>query len=131
MNAVESTAGLFGVRCYRMQSRVFTVPGAGGASRPMFVGAWHDRTGVIHHKGMADFLLMPRIWFGRDMTNGFKPVRITVPLWVECKAGEDRLSEDQLAFRADVEDAGAFWICCHDSSESLLEWFKKMGVERE
>src|SRR5271169_5827101 len=61
MSAVEGAAGLYGVRCYRMQSRTFTVTGAGGRDRPMFIGAWHDRCGIVHSKGMADFLLTPRI----------------------------------------------------------------------
>jgi hypothetical protein len=131
MKAVEDCAAFFSVRAYRMQSRVLTVPGRGGKDRPLFIGGWRDQCGIIHRRGMSDFLLTPRIVIGRDLTNGNKPLRICVPLWVECKAGRDDLSQHQLDFRDDVTEAGAFWLCCHDSCDELLVFFKEHGVERD
>jgi hypothetical protein len=123
MAAVADAAALYGVRAYRMQSRTFTVKGAGGRDRPMFMGGWTDRLGVHHTKGMADFLLTPKIKIATGL-------RICVALWVEVKAGRDSLSADQVAFRDDVIDAGACWICAQDSCEELIAWFQKHGVER-
>ena len=128
MAAVAEAAALYGVPYYRMQSRTFTVEGAGGRKRPMFAGGWHDRTGIFHAKGMADFLLTPRIKiYGIGM---LVPVVTSVALWVECKAGRDRLSEEQIAFRDDVLSAGAFWLCAEGSCEELIAFFKAHGVTR-
>ena len=124
MAAVASAAALYGVPYYRMQSRTFTVEGAGGRDRPMFMGGWNDRTGIFHAKGMADFLLTPRI---KLLVPDFM---VCVALWVECKAGRDKLTAEQEAFRDDVQAAGAFWICCHNSCDELLAWFKEHGVTR-
>jgi hypothetical protein len=128
MAAVASAAALYGVPYYRMQSRTFTVEGAGGRDRPMFMGGWNDRTGIFHAKGMADFLLTPRI----TITGAFigTTSKVCVPLWCECKAGKDELSAEQEAFRDDVQAAGAFWICCHNSCDELLAFFKQHGVTR-
>jgi len=127
MQAVADAAALYGVRAYRMQSRTFTVEGAGGRSRPMFMGGWNDRTGIFHAKGMADFLLTPKIQVSTKL--GI-PIFASVALWCECKSGMGALTADQKAFREDVLDAGAFWLCCHDSCEELIAWFKKHGVTR-
>lgn len=124
MAAVASAAALYGVPYYRMQSRTFTIEGAGGRDRPMFMGGWNDRTGIFHAKGMADFLLTPRI---KLLVPDFM---VCVALWVECKAGKDELSAEQEAFRDDVQAAGAFWICCKNSCDELLTWFKEHGVTR-
>lgn len=121
--AAEEACGLFGVPCYRMQSRTFTVVGTGGRSRPMFVGQWRDRTGIIHHRGMADLLLTPSI-------SDEKGWYITVPLWVECKAGTGALRSEQIAFRDDVLAAGAHHLELRDSAGDLLDWFQEQGVHR-
>ena len=135
MAAVASAAALYGVPYYRMQSRTFTVTGAGGRDRPMFAGGWNDRTGIFHAKGMPDFLLTPRIRiqpevFGLPPSYDHKPVWAVVALWCECKAGKDELTAEQEAFRDDVQAAGAFWICCKNSCDELLTWFKEHGVTR-
>jgi hypothetical protein len=136
MSAVEDCAAFYGVRYYRMQSRVFTVPGRGGKDRPMFMGGWRDEYGVMHTKGMSDFLLTPRIAIPGPVTGPttktpqLMPHYVCVPLWVECKAGRDELSQDQIDFRDDVTKAGAFWLCCKDSYEELIAWFQEHGVTR-
>jgi hypothetical protein len=109
-----------------MQSRTFTVKGRAGADRPMFIGGWTDDSGRHRTRGMADYLLTPQI----VLPGPIRPQRICVPLWVECKAGRDALSQDQMEFRDFVTQAGAFWICCKNSCAELLEWFRDCKVVR-
>jgi hypothetical protein len=145
VTSIEQVAALYGVRAYRMQSRVMTVVGAGGRTRPMFMGAWRDQLGQIHYKGMADLLLTPRIpMFTVPMTIKLKdgteeqepglyvPRRMdcAVALWVEAKSGSGRLSPEQELFRDDVLKAGAFWIQAQDGPDDVLQWFENMGVRR-
>jgi hypothetical protein len=126
MRAVADAAALFNVPAFRMQSRTFTVKGRGGADRPMFIGGWVDDCGRQRTKGMSDYLLTPQI----TISGVLRPVKVCVALWVECKAGRDELSQDQMDFRDYVTKAGAFWICCINSCEELLEWFEDFGVVR-
>lgn len=142
-NAVEQAAALFDVACYRMNSRTFTVVGAGGRERPMFFGQWRDRNGIEHKGGMADYLLMPRITMAvlNGAPPGFVPmnrpagsipekIRVVVPLWIECKSGKGDLEPSQRDFRDDVIARGAYHITCHDSADNLMAWFELMGVQR-
>jgi hypothetical protein len=135
MRAVEDICGLYGVPALRMQSRTFTVKGVGGKDRPFFVGEWKDANGIKHRKGMADFLLQPRVTMhvavkvrGEEVK---VPLSFTVPLWVECKAGTGVLNEDQREFRDWVLSIGAAYICVTDSCEELMEWFRSKKVEKQ
>jgi hypothetical protein len=125
--AVEEACSIYGVRCYRMQSRAVTVVGAGGRPRPMFLGQWKDKTGKLFYGGMADCLLTPVINIcGIADVND----RVAVALWVECKAGTGRLNPNQQAFKEDAEEAGAFYIECRDSADSVIRWFEAYDVRR-
>lgn len=134
VSSVENAAAIYGVRCYRMQSRTVQVKGAGGRERPMFMGAWKDALGVPHYKGMADVLLTPKIKvLTRSIRNGLlteESFVYAVALWVECKSGTGELRKEQVEFRNDVLAAGAFYIEAHDSADAVIEWFKQMGVAR-
>lgn len=141
VNAVETAAAMFGVRSYRMNSRVFRVTGAGGRERPMFMGQWKDELGTVYHKGMADLLLTPRIAFNQKTSLVHIPINtpasspsnlisVCVPLWVECKSGSGVLTKEQKAFRNDVVKAGAFYIEAHDSADDVIAWFESMQVRR-
>ena len=61
MLAAYQCAMMMHVPAFRMQSRVFTVVGAGGRPRPMNMGEWTDDLGEKHTAGMADWLMTPRI----------------------------------------------------------------------
>jgi hypothetical protein len=132
VNAVEGAAAIYGVRSYRMQSRAFYVPGEGGRTRPMFMGAWKDRFGTIHRKGMADILLTPHVKVAFTSPDGenFTAVYRTIPLWVECKFGTGKLEREQILFRDDVVEAGAHYIEAHDSADAVVAWFEANGVKR-
>lgn len=141
VSAVETAAAMFGVRCYRMNSRTFKVVGASGRERPMFMGQWKDELGTVYHKGMADLLLTPRITVNPSSSlvhipmntpagSPIKPVSVCVPLWVECKSGSGVLTKEQKAFRDDVIKAEAFYIEAHDSAEEVIAWFEAMQVRR-
>jgi hypothetical protein len=135
MSAVEYAAALYGVRAYRQQSRMFRVPGAGGTERPMFMGQWKDKLGVVHYKGIADLLLTPtitRLAHGDGKIRMYTqlPFPVTVALWCECKSGGGRLKPEQIDFRDDVTDAGAFWIQARDSADVVIDWFDHYGVRR-
>jgi hypothetical protein len=141
VNAVEAAASLYGVRCYRMNSRTFTVAGAGGRDRPMFMGQWRDEFGTLYRKGMADLLLTPRIIINQPPSlihvpmntpagAQSKPFAACVPLWVECKSGSGVLTVEQRAFREDVRKAGAFYIEAHDSADEVIVWFEAMQVRK-
>lgn len=132
--AIEQVCGLYGVEILRMQSRVFTVPGAAGRSRPMFIGQWKDQFGNKHNSGMADFLARPRVP-ATDLLDvrgsleiGIR--RVTVPLWIEAKSGKGALSDDQIAFKSYVEGNGEFWLVIHDDVRPLIEWFELRGVKK-
>lgn len=84
----------------------------------MFMGQWRDKRGTLYYGGMPDLLLTP---FVGDAC---------CVLWVECKAGTGRLSANQQAFREDAEDAGAFYIECRDSADSVMRWFEAYDVRR-
>lgn len=122
VKAVEMACAIYGVRCYRQQSRAVTVVGVGGRLRPMFMGQWRDRNGALYSRGMADLLLTP--WIGMP-TFGHCEV-----LWVECKAGTGELSKEQKAFRDDVKDVGAHYIECRDSADPVVAWFDRHSVRR-
>lgn len=123
VSAVEMACALYGVRCYRQQSRAVTVVGAGGRPRPMFIGQWRDRNGALHHGGMPDLLLTPRVTFSRGD-------EVCLALWVECKAASGKLNGEQKAFKEDVEEAGAYYIECRDSADSVIRWFEAYDVRR-
>jgi hypothetical protein len=125
VSAVEQACALYGVRCYRQQSRAITVVGAGGRPRPMFMGQWRDKEGTLHYSGIPDLLLTPCLCFGDG--EGFQ-VHQCVVLWVECKAGAGKLNPKQKAFKEDVEEAGAFYIECRDSADSVIRWFEAYDV---
>jgi hypothetical protein len=127
VNAVLNVAALFRVQAYRMQSRQFVVAGEGGRERPFFVGQWNDLDGNHHYAGMSDVLLTPRIKFPIYETHS---IRLVVPLWVEAKSGNARLSDEQEAFRDNAIAGGAYWLECRDSADALLAWFEEHGVER-
>lgn len=127
-HAIEYTCAIYGVPCFRMQSRAFTVIGAGGRSRPMFMGEWKDENGTVRRKGMADYLLTPRIRIEFPTVKFF--FAPTVALWVECKSGTGELSADQILFRDYVLKSGAYYIEAHDSADAVVEWFKDHGVTR-
>ena len=137
MKSVEDVCGLYRVPFYRMQSRVFTVVGRGGRERPMITGGWRDRNGEHHTGGMPDFLLTPKVNVSKlvEVDDGndapmFAKIEYTLPLWVECKAGKDRLSPAQVAFRDDVLAQGGHWLLVKDGPEALLDWLKEHGVRR-
>lgn len=96
----------------------------------MFTGKWTDNDGVEHYGGMADLLLMPTIELVCLCDNAQTVRDVTVPLWVECKAGLGALKKEQRAFRDFVVSAGAGYLELRDSADDLLTWFKKMKVER-
>jgi hypothetical protein len=136
--AVEQVCALYGVRCTREQSKVITVVGAAGRWRPMFIGQWIDDYGKVHRGGRADILARPRVLInagpayhiGGDSAEILR-VRVTVPLWIECKSGSGRLSPDQIAFKKWVEANDETYILIHDDVRPLIEWFEKMGVKKE
>lgn len=143
MVAAYQCAMMVHVPCFRMQSRVFTVVGAGGRQRPMNMGEWTDDFGVKHTSGMADWLMMPRIRTNikgelhpkvetPNMTLSIvaSSTGIVVPLWVECKAGSGRLEKSQREFREYVEGSGAHYLELRDSADELLQWFNDHGVEK-
>jgi hypothetical protein len=130
-NAVVYTAiqtcALYGVKTMRMQSRVMWVPGAAGRPRPMFFGKWTDDNGVEHNGGMADLLARPRI--DLQPPHALDPVEATLLLWIECKSGKGRLTEDQIAFKNHVENNGEFYIVCHDDMRPLVGWLEAHGLK--
>jgi hypothetical protein len=132
---VEDFCGLYRVPFYRMQSRMFNVIGAGGKERPMFMGTWQNDRGEKFKNGMPDYLLTPQLPIRQAVQRlgGIADVETRmntmVPLWVEVKAGADRLSPVQKEFRDYQERIGGFWLMVRDGSE-LEGWFKEHGVKR-
>jgi len=132
--AVEEACAIYGVSCYRMQSRAFSVVGKGGRQRPMFMGQWRDRFGDLHRAGMPDLLLTPRLMFVECVPFRL-PCRHTtttlaVALWVECKAGRGELSEQQELFRDDALAIGAHYLEARNSADQVIQWFKAFDVQR-
>jgi hypothetical protein len=130
VSACEETCHIYRVPVFRMQSRAINVIGVGGRSRPMFMGAWRDGMGVEHKSGMADLLATPQVGYYKRRAEADEPMISAVPLWIECKSGTGKLSDDQIAFREFVEDGGAYFLEIHDSADALLAWFKAFGVQR-
>lgn len=71
------------------------------------VGVWDAEKGIHRaggtQKGIADIAAIVR---GRAM-------------WVEVKAGRDRLSQEQCAFRTEVERAGGLYFVARSTDEFL------------
>lgn len=131
VQAVEQVAALYSVPAFRMQSRVFMVPGIGGRERPMVVGAWRDKLGEVHTRGMADLLLQPQIEVVWNDSSPRVLIRVCVPLWVECKYGSGTLTKDQKVFRDYVVERGAHHLAVADDPvNEVLRWFADHGVER-
>lgn len=128
--AIEQVCQIYSVPCFREQSRVLRI-GKG----LVFYGKWRDGRGVWHSCGKADYLLTPQIEIGSAMLH-----RITVPLWVEAKAGKERAAkpnrcmcgdtalDHQEHFRKYVTGAGAYHLIVRDSAEVLIQWFREHGV---
>lgn len=140
---VEQVCGLYGVQYTREQSRVINVEGTAGRWRPMFVGQWTDDFGKVHSSGKADILARPRIVirFHNGSPSpascadpaGLLPagkLLITVPLWIECKSGDGRMTAGQEAFRYWVEKNGDAFLLIHDDVKPLIDWFDAHGVTR-
>ena len=128
VNAAEQVCMLYGVRSYRQNSGAMMIPDAEspGRMRPMAMGQWRDRFGILHTRGKADLLITPCIYVPGPIHH----VPICIVLWCECKSGTGRLKPDQILFRDDVLDAGAFYLQINDSAEELLRWFEAHGVKR-
>lgn len=134
---VEQVCKLYGVQYTREQSRVINVEGTAGRWRPMFVGQWTDDFGKVHSSGKADLLARPRtvvrISTGPTaMTlDGEVGKIVSVPLWIECKSGDGRMTPGQQAFRRWVEKNGDTYLLIHDDVQPLIDWFISHGVERQ
>lgn len=128
MYAVEQVCGLYGVQFTREQSRVFKVE-SGGRWRPMYFGQWTDQNGARRF-GKADFLTRPRI-----RLDGISPLRISVPLWIECKSLEGKTNRktklDQAAFEQWVRKNGDFYMRVQEDIRPLVAWFDEHGVEKQ
>lgn len=94
----------------------------------MFFGEWIDQYGKRHRSGKADVLARPRIQFTE--VPGGEWLRMSVPLWIECKSGKSKPSHDQNAFRQWVTSNGDFHLLIHDDVRPLIDWFKQNGVEK-
>lgn len=123
VNACGQVLDLYGVRYTREQSRTIMVEGAAGRWRPMYFGRWIDDNGEVHTSGRADILARPRI-----LRDGWV---ISIPLWIECKAGKGRLTTDQAAFRKWVEDNGDHYLLIHDDVRPLIAWLTLRNVRKE
>jgi hypothetical protein len=144
MYAVEQVCGLYRVELLRMQSRVFTVPGAAGRSRPMFFGKWKDMKGEEHSSGMADFLARPRIHIGSllaqmmranpaipangEISLGLAQQAVTLLVWIETKAGKEKMTAEQEAFRHYVQQNGEYYISVKENFDELIAWFRDHGL---
>lgn len=131
VNSTIQVCALYGVKVFRMQSRVIMVPGTAGRMRPMFFGKWTDDFGKEHNSGMADLLARPQVplaWFvGHDLPND--PRLITVSLWIECKAGKAKLSPEQEAFRHHVLANGEHHVTVQNDLRPLMQWFDIHGLK--
>lgn len=148
VNACEQICDLYGVQHTREQSRVIMVEGTAGRFRPMYFGKWVDDFGKVHASGRADLLARPRITLASialhkncalalhsSMDSGImgwvSEVRVSVPLWIECKSGKGRLTPDQVAFKSWVESNGDHYVLIHDDARPLIAWFEAHGVKKE
>jgi hypothetical protein len=118
--AAQQACALYRVPCWRMNSLPVMVPKRGGGMRPICVGQWIDGNGETRNAGMADLLAQPAIELDFPI--------VTVPLWIECKAGSGKLTPDQKDFRDFVLGIGAYWLELRDCADALLAWFKENGV---
>jgi hypothetical protein len=142
MYAVEQVCALYGVQVTREQSRQFNVQGAAGRWRPMFFGTWTDTSGRlvrrvgkgkqtnVWHKGKADFLARPRVRIYCSGYAGDSRV-ISLPLWIECKSGDEKQTGDQLAFQKWVELNGDYYLLLRDDVRPLVAWFDEHGVDKQ
>lgn len=131
--AAMQVCALMHVPCWRMNSRVVNVatPNDRRGFRPMAMGSWIDSTGKEHTAGMADLLAQPNIRFILAEAGSKSPfIAVTVPLWIECKAGKGQLSSDQRDFREYVLEIGAHYLLLRDCADELFAWFKEHGVKR-
>lgn len=116
---------------------------------------WHERrnTGAMKdgkryirfsRKGTADILATPKadhmvpaklmalaVATSSDSAEIHKPsghIGVMVPtmLWIECKAGKNKQSEDQIAFEKEVSMAGHHYLVVRDVN-SLSAWLKEHG----
>lgn len=137
VNATMQVCSLYGVDYFRMQSRVIQVEGTAGRWRPFYIGTWTDRFGNVHTKGMADLLTRPKITLAfqdnRQHEEGnlllpLPSLRVTVPLWIECKSGTGRLTPDQKEFKAHVEWNGEHYLEVRDDMRPLMAWFEAHDI---
>lgn len=131
----EQVCALYGVQVTREQSIRLNVPMPGDSRgwRPIFIGQWKDNFGTVHRAGRADLLARPRVVLpitGDLVEVLAKHFRISVPLWIECKTGEGRMTPEQIAFKNWVESNGDAYLLLHDDVRPLLEWFESHGVEK-
>lgn len=115
---------LRGVPVVRFNSGQFMGFGDKGRARPVAASIWYDDLGAKHTAGMPDLLARPT-----TILPGVN-VRITVPLWIECKAGTSKLTSEQKAFREMCEAHHEHYIELRDSAEELMEWFTRNQVTR-
>lgn len=132
VHAIMQCAAIHGQPAYRMQSRMFEVPGEEGKLRPFFVGSWFDRFGQEHYGGMPDVLVTPTVLIEIPGVDGQPRIQIftQLALWVEAKSGTGKLSEKQELFRQNVLATGGEWLLCRDSAEELLRWFSAHKLVR-
>jgi hypothetical protein len=126
----EQVCALYGVQVTREQSRMFNVQGTAGRWRPMFVGQWTDNFGKIHRAGKADLLARPQVNAIMLSYGNTIATNISVPLWIECKSGEGRMTPDQIAFKNWVESNGDAYLLLLDDVRPLIAWFDERGVEK-
>jgi hypothetical protein len=119
-------AAIHGQPAYRIQSRMFEVPGEEGRTRPFFVGAWTDRFGNEYYGGMPDVLVTPTI----ELPGPIRPHRVQIALWCEAKSGAGKLTEKQILFRENVEATSGEYLLCKDSAQTLLDWFGTVTLVR-
>lgn len=128
VNSTIQVCALYGVKVFRMQSRVIMVPGTAGRMRPMFFGKWTDDFGNEHNSGMADLLARPKIFAYYSETHS-QDEFLTVPLWIECKAGKGTLSPEQEAFRHHVLANGEHHVTVQNDLRPLMQWFDAHGLK--
>lgn len=134
VNAAIQACQIRGVPVVRLNSGALPAIGAGGKFRPVAPTVWWNDLGERKTAGLPDLLLRPTILmtaqlFGASI--GELPnLRVTVPLWVECKSGRGKLNADQEAFREHARQHHEFYLELHDSADELMAWFEKYQVTR-